>query len=121
MHHRYLIASSIALSVTVMAGCSSSPTAAAKPGSDKSADSAAPVVKVAAVKVQRKSLKRTTTQPGEIEAFEAAPLYAKASGYVEKLHVDIGDEVKVGDLLVTLFIPEVQQELKGKEAQVAVA
>src|SRR5262245_5188145 len=91
--------------------------------SDKQTESGAtaPIPKVATVKVARKSLQRTTTQPGEIQAFEAAPLYAKASGYVEKVHVDIGDAVKQGDLLVTLYIPEVQQELKGKEAQLAVA
>ena len=30
-------------------------------------------------------------QPGQIEAFEETPLYAKLTGYVEKMYVDIGD------------------------------
>src|SRR5262249_52467074 len=67
----------------------------------------------------RKTLKLTTTQPGRIEAFEEAPLYAKLAGYVQDVLVDIGDSVQKDQLLVKLSIPEMLDEVKQMEAQVA--
>ena len=40
---------------------------------------------------------------------------------MQKLHVDIGDHVEAGQLLVELFLPEVQDELNQKTAAVAQA
>jgi RND family efflux transporter MFP subunit len=45
-----------------------------------------------------------------VEAYEQAPLYAKISGYVNSLSVDIGDHVSKGQVLATLEVPEVQQQ-----------
>ena len=39
-------------------------------------------------------MERITSQPGTINAFEFARLYAKVSGYLEKLKVDRGSRVK---------------------------
>src|SRR5262245_58437509 len=41
-------------------------------------------VAVTVVHPARKTLTRTTTQPGRIEAFEQTPIYAKIEGYVRK-------------------------------------
>src|SRR5262245_37220716 len=62
--------------------------------------------RVIVAKPQRKTLTLTTSQPARIEAFEETPLYSKLSAFVEKVHVDIGDQVKSGQSLVTLSIPE---------------
>ena len=35
--------------------------------------------------------------PGTTEAFEAANIFARISGYIAKRYVDIGDHVKAGD------------------------
>jgi RND family efflux transporter MFP subunit len=70
---------------------------------------------------QRKNLVRTTTQPARIEAFEETPLFAKLAGYVETVHVDIGDKVKTDQPLVTLRIPELRDEVEQKKALVAKA
>ena len=48
---------------------------------------------------------------GELEPAEQVSLYAKVNGFVKKLHVDIGDTVKKGQLLAVLEAPEMDQRL----------
>ena len=55
--------------------------------------------------------------PGSFEAFEVAKLYAKITGYLEKIHVDLGDEVKKGQILAELAIPEMEPELDVAKAE----
>lgn len=76
----------------------------------------ASVERVTAGKPQRKALVLTTTQPARVEAFEQTPLYAKLAGFVDRLHVDIGDHVDADQPLVTLAIPELADEVAQKEA-----
>ena len=78
-------------------------------------------VRVVAAPPVRKTLRRESVQPGQIEAFETTPLFAKFPSYVQKLHVDIGDRVKADQLLVDLFLPELKDELHQKEAALAQA
>lgn len=61
-----------------------------------------------------KTLKRLTEQPARIEAWEEAPIYVKIAGYVEKVHVEIGQKVKQGDCLADLRVPELQKEYDHK-------
>ena len=49
--------------------------------------------------------------PGTTLAFEAANIYARASGYVAKRYVDIGDQVKAGQLLAEITAPEVDYQV----------
>lgn len=51
------------------------------------------------------------TLPGTTLGFEEATIYARASGYVLKRQVDIGDHVKAGQLLAEITAPEVDQQL----------
>jgi len=46
---------------------------------------------------------------GEAVPFQAATLYSKTSGYVEKILVDKGDKVKQGQLLASVISPETDQ------------
>lgn len=78
----------------------------------------APVVKVAVVRPARGDVARTSEQPGQIEAAETTPIYARLGGYVESVAVDIGDAVKAGQVLVTLRAPEIEADLKQKRAAV---
>ncbi len=92
------------------------------------ADVSRPRVTVA--KPERKLIRRTVIQPGQIEAFDQARLYAKIPAYVENYHVDIGAAVsgpqvdgdgkviKPGQLLAELSAPELDQELQQKKALV---
>ena len=60
---------------------------------------------------------RTCVVPGSIHAYEAAELFAKVSGYLEKQNVDIGDRVTTGQLLVELYSPELHRDVdRGKAA-----
>ena len=53
-----------------------------------------------------------------IPAFQEINVYAKVSGYIQKLNVDWGTHVKQGQLLAVLEIPELQQQLQQDEAAV---
>jgi RND family efflux transporter MFP subunit len=65
----------------------------------------------------RAAVSRTLTLPGSVEAFEKARLYAKVAGYLEQIHVDIGDQVKQGQVLAVLDIPEMTMEYAQAEAE----
>jgi RND family efflux transporter MFP subunit len=74
--------------------------------------------RVAVVKVQRKSLASTLEISSEFLPFQEIDVYAKVSGYIQKLYVDWGTHVKQGQLLAVLEIPELQQQLLQDEAAV---
>jgi len=48
--------------------------------------------------------------PGSIQANQATTLYARTNGYLGKWNVDIGDNVKQGQLLAVIETPDVQQQ-----------
>src|SRR5882724_929983 len=52
-----------------------------------------------------------------LEAFEEADLFAKVSGYLSDVRVDIGDHVKAGQVLAVIDVPEMEQELAEAKAQ----
>jgi RND family efflux transporter MFP subunit len=54
-----------------------------------------------------------------LAAFEEADLFAKVTGYLSDVRVDIGDHVKAGQVLAVIDIPELQQQLAEDEAQLA--
>ena len=62
--------------------------------------------KVDVMKPHTGGLPRMSVQPGSIHPFESAELYAKVSGYLQILNVDIGDRVKEGQLLAEIDSPE---------------
>jgi RND family efflux transporter MFP subunit len=49
--------------------------------------------------------------PGNMLAFEDAPIFARTNGYLKKWYVDIGGHVKAGQLLADIETPEVDQQL----------
>ena len=53
---------------------------------------------------------RTFTLIGEVRPFQSVTLYAKTSGYMEKIMVDKGDRVTKGQLIATIIAPEIDQE-----------
>lgn len=85
------------------------------------ADAGNAAMRVATIQPARKTLIRHVEQPGEIHAFEQTPLHSKVTGFISKVHVDIGDQVEPGQLLAEISIPEYEQELKQKQALVAQA
>jgi RND family efflux transporter MFP subunit len=59
--------------------------------------------------------------PGRLEALSRAPIYARVSGYLKSWKADIGTHVKVGDLLAEIEAPDVDEQLKQAEADLATA
>jgi multidrug efflux pump subunit AcrA (membrane-fusion protein) len=49
--------------------------------------------------------------PATTLGFEAANIYARASGYVAKRYVDIGDHVKKAEVLAEITAPEVEDQI----------
>jgi RND family efflux transporter MFP subunit len=82
--------------------------------SRESAAQSAPTVAVA--KVDREDLYREVIIPAEFRPYEEVELHAKVSGYVDKMNVDFGDRVKAGQLLATLEVPELSDELHNAMA-----
>jgi RND family efflux transporter MFP subunit len=73
-------------------------------------------LRVQVVPVHHGGMDRVTVQPGSIRAFESADLYAKVSGYVKTLNVDIGSPVKIGQLLLEIDQPELAKDVERHEA-----
>lgn len=58
------------------------------------------------------------TLPGTSSPFHSAVLYGKATGFVRKNLVDVGDHVKAGQLLAMIDAPETAQEIRLAQARV---
>jgi RND family efflux transporter MFP subunit len=84
-------------------------------------DTTVSVPTVTIIKPERRTIHRDVEQPGTIEAFEQTPVHAKIAGYVDTVHADIGDRVTKGKLLAELSVPEMEEELKRREALLAQA
>ena len=54
--------------------------------------------------------------PATTSAFSAANIFARASGYIDKRDVDIGDQVKAGQLLAEIVAPELDHQIAQAEA-----
>jgi RND family efflux transporter MFP subunit len=75
-------------------------------------------VTVGITKVSRMSLERQITLSSELVPFQDIDVYAKESGYVQKLYVDYGSRVKQGQLMAILEIPELEAQLQEDQAAV---
>jgi HlyD family secretion protein len=79
---------------------------------------AAGTLEVSVIKPTRETITRLIEQPGYIEAYYETPIYSKIPGYALEPKVDRGYYVKEGDLLLQLDVPEMEADLKAKEARV---
>ena len=73
---------------------------------------------VGVVKVVKKPLARSLTVSSELVPFQQIDVYAKESGFVERLNVDYGTRVKKGDVMAVLEIPELQEQLTEDQADI---
>jgi HlyD family secretion protein len=106
------------LIVVVAAGCQP-PATAPVSTSQQATPHAATAAPVRVIKPERKTVRHPIDQPGfNIEAFQETALFARIPGYVEKWNADIGDRVRKGQILASLYVPEMEVDLKQKEATV---
>jgi RND family efflux transporter MFP subunit len=72
----------------------------------------------AVVAVTRGNLASSLTVAGQFQPYQQVDLHAKVSGYIRAIKVDIGDRVHHGEVLATLEVPELQDQMNGAEADV---
>jgi multidrug efflux pump subunit AcrA (membrane-fusion protein) len=75
-----------------------------------------PTVKI--IQPEIRTIVRVVGQPSFIEAYERTSIYPKLIAYIDKWIADIGDKVKKGDVLATLFVPELVEDFGTKRATV---
>ena len=61
--------------------------------------------------LQKGRLSSSLQIPGELIAYQQVDLYAKENSFVKNVYVDVGSEVKTGQLLVAMEAPELGSQL----------
>lgn len=82
-------------------------------------ENALPVVSV--INLSNSGKAGDLTLPGNVQAFNSAPIYARVSGYLKKWYVDIGAKVKTGQLLADIDVPDQDQQLAQARADLGTA
>ena len=83
---------------------------------EKTEEETAPIVNVTSV--ERSSGKSELVLPGNIQAITEAPVLARASGYIKRRLVDIGDRVKEGQVLAEIDASELDNQVRQVKASV---
>lgn len=85
-------------------------------GSCSKAPAPSEVPEVAVARAARARLATTMTLQGEFHPYQDILVYAKVSGYVRSIGVDIGDHVMAGEPIATLEVPELSDQLAAATA-----
>jgi len=105
------LAGAAGLLVVLLTGCSGGT-------SEKVNADSGPAVTVGVTHVVKKTLSRTLTLSSELVPFQEIDVYAKESGYVQKLNVDYGTHVRAGQVMAVLEIPELIAQIDMDQAQI---
>jgi RND family efflux transporter MFP subunit len=108
--NRFLAFITLAIFFAAFAGCDE--------GHHAAADDVANAPTAAVVKVARGNIADNLEIASEFQPFQEVDVYAKVSGYIQKLYVDYGTHVKQGQILAVLEIPELQQQVQQDTASV---
>lgn len=71
---------------------------------------------VAVVPVQRENLVKDVMVQAEFRPFQEVDLHSKVAGFLATITVDLGDQVTAGQILATLEVPELADDLKRAHA-----
>jgi RND family efflux transporter MFP subunit len=77
---------------------------------------APPAIPVAVARVMRTDLARAVEFDAEFRPYLEIELHPKVAGFVKEMRVDIGDQVQAGELLATLEVPELQDDIARAQA-----
>lgn len=75
-----------------------------------------PATPVMVARINRQDLYNEVPMPAEFRPYLKVELHAKVSGYVDQINVDIGDQVKAGQLLAKLEVPELRDQIAHAKA-----
>src|SRR5437879_186416 len=99
----------VGIAALLTASCSPTPNVQASgTGQD------APVVPV--VRAVPEDLSRGLVLTAEFRPFQEVDVMAKVAGYIKQIDVDVGDRVTQGQLLATLEIPEMADDMRRASA-----
>jgi RND family efflux transporter MFP subunit len=73
---------------------------------------------VAVAKATTEDLSHDLVLTAEFKPFQEIDVMAKIAGYIKEINVDVGDHVKQNQLLATLEIPEMADDLRRADASV---
>ena len=97
----------LVIGLSILVWCTVSARARTRPASAPTTEA----VPVPVARVTRQDLYNEVTIPAEFRPYVDVELHAKVSGYVKDMHVDFGDRVKAGQLLATIEVPELKDQL----------
>lgn len=83
--------------------------------SDKKEDAAAPSLEVFSLKPGK--LSSQLRIPGELVSYRDVDLYAKVNSFTKQIYVDVGSEVKEGQMLALMEAPEIASQLVMAESR----
>lgn len=109
----------LVLILVLLTGCQEKARANPQPNAAPAGSVALEVV--LAAPAARKTMTLNSAQPAQLVPIAQAPIHSKLSAYVDEVLVDYGDVVEADQPLVTLRVPELQQEMKQREALLAAA
>lgn len=76
-----------------------------------------PFPKVPKAWIYRNIEQQVVNLAGRLEPYKKIALYARVTGYLDVLYVDVGSGVKKGDVLAELSVPELEASYKMAEAR----
>jgi len=114
----FLSAAAVALVIVVVFGVHSR-TMAASRLAQSTLQEAVPSVSV--IHPQPETQSQDLVLPGNTQAFIDSPIYARTNGYLKRWYVDIGAHVRKGELLAEIETPELDQQLRQAQAELATA
>jgi len=88
------------------------------PNNTEASKEAVKLPTVAVARVSREDLSRDWSLAAGFRPYQEVDVHAKVAGYMNVIYVDVGDRVKTGQVLATLEIPELRQELQQAAAGV---
>jgi RND family efflux transporter MFP subunit len=114
---RNVVSKPYALLFVIAAACLTSSCSKREPvqaGSTKVDD----IPTVAVAQVCTEDLSNGLVLTAEFKPYQEVDVMAKIAGFVKQINVDVGDRVKQGQLLATLEIPEMADDLRRADAAV---
>lgn len=76
-----------------------------------------PAPELETVSIKMEKLSSEMKVPAELTGFRQVDVYAKVPGFVKELNVDIGSEVRKGQLLIVLEAPEMGAQVAAAESR----
>ena len=107
----YFIATTMMAVVVFLFGCQ-------KPQKETEQKQVTVAAAVEVFPLQTGRISTTMRIPGELVSYREVDLYAKVSSFCKELYVDVGTEVKAGELLALMEAPEIVSQLASANARV---